>query len=81
MVPFLLVISSFLGFHLHTGESADYQGVGPTVRVICGADGKRLTTPPLLDLSETTADGHYARSVIKVIDPEKYNIRTADYFI
>ena len=66
---------------VHAPNSDPSQLDRPTVKVICGADGKWLTTTPLLDLSETTADGHYARSVIKVIDPEKYNIRTADYFI
>ena len=53
----------------------------PTVRVICTADGTWLRPGPLLDLSETTEDGHFGRTIIKVIKPEKYGIRIADYFV
>ena len=52
----------------------------PTVRVICTAEGTWLRPGPLLDLSQTTADGHFVRSIIKVTKPEKYGIRPADYF-
>ena len=53
----------------------------PVVRVICTAEGTWLRPGTLLDLSETTADGHFGRSIIKVTLPEKYGIRTADYFV
>ena len=52
----------------------------PTVRVICTAEGTWLRPGPLLDLSQTTADGHFGRSILKVTQPEKYGIRPADYF-
>ncbi len=53
----------------------------PIVRVICTADGEWLRPGPLLDLSVTTGDGHFRRSIIKVTTPEKYGIRAADYFV
>ena len=53
----------------------------PVVRVICTADGTWLRPGPLLDLSETTEDGHFSRSIIKVTRPEKYGFRVAEYFV
>ena len=53
----------------------------PVVRMICTADGTWLSPGPLLDLSGTTEDGHFRRSIIKVTTPEKYGIRAADYFV
>ena len=53
----------------------------PVVCTICTADGTWLRPGPLLDLSETTEDGHFRRSIIKVTTPEKYGIRAADYFV
>ena len=53
----------------------------PVVRVICTAEGTWLRPGPLLDLSETTAEGHFSRSIIKVTLPKKYGIRAADYFV
>ena len=53
----------------------------PVVRVICTADGTWLRPGPLLDLSATTEDGHFRRSIIKVTTPEKYGIRAGDYFL
>ena len=53
----------------------------PTVRVICTADGTWLSPGPLVDLSQTTPDGHYGRSIVKVTNPAKYGIKTADYFV
>ena len=53
----------------------------PVVRVICTADGTWLRPGPLLDLSATTEDGHFRRSIIKVTTPENYGIRAGDYFL
>jgi HD-GYP domain-containing protein (c-di-GMP phosphodiesterase class II) len=53
----------------------------PVVRVICTANGTWLRPGPLLDLSETTEDGHFGGSIVKVTTPEKYGIRAADYFV
>ncbi len=53
----------------------------PVVRLICTHDGRWLRSGPLLDLSATTEDGYFTRSIIKVTTPEKYGIRAADYFV
>ncbi len=53
----------------------------PLVRIVCRADGSRLDTPPLVDLSTTTAGGSYERTIMKVTDPAKYRIRISDYFV
>ena len=53
----------------------------PVVRVICTADGTWLRPGSLLDLSATTDDGHFRRSIIKVTTQERYGIRAADYFV
>ena len=53
----------------------------PTVRVICTGDGTWLSPGPLVDLSQTTPQGNYGRSIIKVTEPAKYGIKTADYFV
>ena len=33
------------------------------------------------DLNEQDATGAYARTIIKIADPERYGIRVADYFV
>ncbi len=53
----------------------------PVVRVICSADGTWLRAGPLVDLSATTEDGHFRRSIVKVTAQEKFGIRAADYFV
>lgn len=53
----------------------------PLVRIVCSADGSRLDTPPLVDLSTTTAGGSYERTIMKVTNPAKYRIRISDYFV
>ena len=66
---------------VHAANSDSAMIHRPTVRVICTAEGTWLLPGPLLDLSETTEDGHFGRSIIKVTRPEKYGIRPADYFV
>ena len=53
----------------------------PIIRLICDSDGVWLDEPPLVDLSDAGPDGSFARSVIKVTEPEKYMINVSDYFI
>jgi HD-GYP domain-containing protein (c-di-GMP phosphodiesterase class II) len=53
----------------------------PIVRLLCDANGLWLTPAPLVDLAETSANGDFARSIIKVTSPEKYGIKVSDYFV
>ena len=66
---------------VHAANSDSAMIHRPVVRVICSADGTWLRPGPLLDLSETTEDGHFGRSIIKVTTPEKYGFQAADYFV
>ena len=66
---------------VHAANSDATQIHRPTVRIVCKADGTWLRTGPLVDLSATTDDGHYVRSIMKVTDTANYGIRTADYFV
>jgi HD-GYP domain-containing protein (c-di-GMP phosphodiesterase class II) len=53
----------------------------PIVRVISDPMGT-LTFPGVdVDLAHQEADGTYARSIIKVTNPDKYGVRVADYFV
>ena len=52
----------------------------PIIRLICDSDGVWLDEPPLVDLSDAAPNGSFARSVIKVTEPEKYMINVSDYF-
>ena len=65
---------------VHGANSDATQLHRPTVRVICTADGTWLRPGSLLDLSLTTDDGQYRRSIVKVTRAERYGIRAADYF-
>ncbi len=53
----------------------------PIVRIITTPEGAIVERGPLENLAETNADGSFKKSIIKVTDPEKYNINVADYFV
>ncbi|HWK90339.1 MAG TPA: hypothetical protein VNP72_10095, partial [Longimicrobium sp.] len=54
----------------------------PIVKVVFDALGTPLDPPRLLDLSETDpATGAPVATIIKTTDPERYGIRTGDYFV
>lgn len=54
----------------------------PTVRVVLTAAGG-IVPPPgdQVDLSERTPDGGFARSIVKVTNPDRYGIVVGDYFL
>ena len=66
---------------VHAANSDAAQVHRPVVRLICDPDGVWLDEPPLVDLADTAADGSFSRSIIKVIDPDKYLINVSDYFV
>ncbi len=53
----------------------------PLVRIVSDANGRKLPEPPLVDLSEHTATGRPARTIVKTTDPDKYNIIVSDYVV
>lgn len=53
----------------------------PVVRLLIGSNGQPINPAPLTDLATVNETGHYVRSIIKVVDPVKYNIQPQDYFV
>ena len=53
----------------------------PIVIVLSTSDGVALDSGMMVDLSATEGDGKFKRSIIKVIDPGKYQINCAEYFV
>ncbi len=74
---------------LDTREIAVVQGANPNekhlnrplIRIIYAADGTRVDDSPVVDLAETNGDGSYKRTIIKVTEPEKYEVTTGDYYL
>lgn len=52
----------------------------PRVMVIIDKDGKR-STGFVVDLTEKNDQGDYIRSIVKTMDPNKYNINLAEYLL
>ncbi|MDQ3516058.1 MAG: hypothetical protein M3403_04705, partial [Gemmatimonadota bacterium] len=53
----------------------------PIVMVVSDPMGNLITPPTVADLADQTAEGAYARTIIKTADPERYGIRVGDYFL
>lgn len=54
----------------------------PSVRVVLTPDGGMVPPPgTLIDLSDRTPDGDFARSIVKVTNPDRYGIVVGDYFL
>jgi HD-GYP domain-containing protein (c-di-GMP phosphodiesterase class II) len=53
----------------------------PIVRLVLNPQGVSLGEGRLVDLTETISGGAFARSIIKVTDPERYDIKPSDYFV
>ena len=74
---------------LDTYEVAIVHGVNPDaeqihrplIRLVYSADGSRVTDGPVIDLAEMGPDGDYKRTIIKVTDPEKYQVNVGDYYL
>ncbi len=74
---------------LDTYEVAMVHGVNPNatqihrplIRIVYSADGIRVTDGPVIDLAEPGTDGSYKRTIIKVTDPEKYQVNVGDYYL
>ncbi|MFN2398332.1 MAG: HD-GYP domain-containing protein [Gemmatimonadaceae bacterium] len=54
----------------------------PIVRIIADDKGNVLYPGHLVDLNEQYPDGGgFMRTIIKIVDPERYGIRVGDYFV
>jgi hypothetical protein len=53
----------------------------PVVRVVATPEGSAISSGPLVNLADTTPEGAFVRSIIKVTDPAKYGIDPAHYFV
>jgi HD-GYP domain-containing protein (c-di-GMP phosphodiesterase class II) len=53
----------------------------PIVRLISDDQGNLLFPGTIVDLNQMNDSGGYARTIIKVADPERYAIRISDYFV
>jgi HD-GYP domain-containing protein (c-di-GMP phosphodiesterase class II) len=53
----------------------------PSVLVVSDERGQLLSPPYRVDLAARTADGQFARTIIKTTDPDRYGIRVSDYLL
>ena len=54
----------------------------PVVRIAIDPTGGILSPPGLaVDLTERSADGNYVRSIVKVTNPDRYNLTVGDYVL
>ncbi len=52
----------------------------PLVRMITDAQGNRITDRQIYDLTSCDASGHFAYTIIRTEDPQRYAINIGDYF-
>lgn len=52
----------------------------PLVRLLMDDRGNLLDDPTVVDLTTRTADGQFARTIIRTEDPQRYGITIGDYF-
>ena len=77
----LVVLDTFELGIVHASNPVPELLSRPIVRVISDEVGNVLHPGHLMDLGERTAEGVFARTIIKTADPERYGIRVADYFV
>ncbi|HKI96787.1 MAG TPA: HD domain-containing phosphohydrolase [Gemmatimonadales bacterium] len=66
---------------VHSANSDLSQIHRPVVRVLIGADGRRVDHGPLVNLADVDETGNFRRSIIKVTDPAKWQITPGDHFV
>jgi hypothetical protein len=77
----LVVLDTFELAVVHAVNPSSELLARPLVRVISDSMGNLLHPGELKDLAEKTAEGTFARTIIKTADPERYGIRVSDYFV
>jgi HD-GYP domain-containing protein (c-di-GMP phosphodiesterase class II) len=77
-----LVILDTYELALVTAANPDVEQIHrPVVRVVSDPAGTVLYPGHPADLAQRDATGNFARSIIKVTNPDKYGIRVSDYFL
>jgi hypothetical protein len=66
---------------VHAASSDPSQLHRPVVRIVVNPDGVGLGAGFLADLSQTDGQGSFTRSIIKVVDPDRFGINPPDYFV
>ncbi|HEU4566360.1 MAG TPA: HD domain-containing phosphohydrolase, partial [Gemmatimonadaceae bacterium] len=78
----LVILDTFELALVHAASPLPEAISRPTVRIISDATGNLLYPGTLVDLAaKDPATGQFARTIIKIADPERYGIRVADYFV
>jgi HD-GYP domain-containing protein (c-di-GMP phosphodiesterase class II) len=77
----LVILDTFELALVHAANPLPEAISRPTVRVISDATGNLLYPGHLVDVSQRNASGEYARTIIKIADPDRYGIRVSDYYI
>lgn len=77
----LVVLDSFELAIVHAVNPIPEMLSRPIVRIISDDLGNVEHPGRLFDLAERSADGEFAKSIIKTADPERYGIKVGDYFV
>ena len=78
----LVVLDTYELAIVHSVNPAPEATSRPIVRIVSDDRGNVLFPGHLVDLNEMDPQtGAYPRSVIKIADPDRYNIRVSDYFV
>ena len=66
---------------VHSASSDASQLHRPVVRIVVNPDGVALGNGFLANLTQTDEQGSFTRSIIRVVDPERFGINPPDYFV
>ena len=77
----LVVLDTFEMAVVHAVNANPEAVSRPIVKIVSDERGNVLFPGLIADLNEQDASGAYARTIIKIADPERYGIRIADYFV
>jgi HD-GYP domain-containing protein (c-di-GMP phosphodiesterase class II) len=76
----VVVLDTFELGLVHAANPVESALSRPLVRVLSDTQGNLLADPPVVDLLEQDAAGHYVRTIIRTDAPERWGIRVSDYF-
>ena len=77
----LVILDTFELAVVHSANPLPDMLSRPFVRIISDPLGNVLHPGTVVDLAERTAEGAFARTIIKTEDPDRYGIRIGDYFV
>lgn len=66
---------------VHSANPDPSQLHRPVVRIVTSPEGAKMGDGVLTDLGDLNGDGTFKRSIIKVVDPDRFGIRPSDYFV